>query len=330
MAQGQHLRVFDLCSGTGCIPLLFWHEYYRAASKAAKELPELEIVGFEMSEAALSLARENHASLMQQQSLHRTASDVAMRSLQQIDFVQANVLYRKNSPDNLRELPTIREAINQHIENTGEQASEKRILSNEIWISNPPYISPASYAKSTEKSVRDFEPKPALVPPLTSEVTNGTAPSSENDGDRFHEDILMQAAGMRTNVVLLEVEDMDQAVRVAKMAVQQGQWYTFEIWRDEPASNEPCQYVTVASKSEKHEVVRICGTGEGRSVLVCTRDGASLIGRHALTMEKIDWEALERYVATKPATRKFSKKSLGETQSPHLTLRKGGQARSLG
>jgi methylase of polypeptide subunit release factors len=286
----RRLRVFDLCSGTGCIPLLFWHEYYRLAPAT---FPDFEIFGIEAFERPLLLARHNHSLLLRQQIERRTVSKAAYKSLKKIEFIQANVLHSRNTPTSLRGLPSIRDAIAKRLESKGETARENKSSANDIWISNPPYISQESYNTNTEKSVRDFEPRTALVPPLTQDIQNGTPPSSGNDGDRFHQDILEQAAGMGTEIVLLEVDDMDQAIRVAKMAVQQTRWHTLEIWRDEPVGGKLLQYAAIGSK-----FVRVCGSGEGRSVLVCTKKGSNLIGRYALTRDEVDTEAFERHEAT--------------------------------
>lgn len=269
------LKVFDLCSGSGCIPLLFWHEYFKAAQDMHVSMPGLEILGFEMSKEALSLARENHEIVQMEQSEQGRASLEASQSLQHLKFIQANVLNLMNSTKELSGLPQLREAIVRHTkDNKSDEMISKDPLDNDIWISNPPYISPQSYTKNTEKSVRKFEPKAALVPPSTSSLNGHTRLRSGNDGDRFHQDILEQAVSMRVKVVLLEVEDMEQAIRVANMAAQQNEWYSHQIWKDEPGANVPDQYLSMDSK-----IVSVHGSGEGRSVLVCTRDGARLIGR---------------------------------------------------
>lgn len=100
------IRVLDLCSGSGCISLLFWHEYYSLTSKMNFTVPRLEIVGLEASSEALELARENHASLLYEQS---NCSPEAVLSLQQMEFIRANVLRREDSPKELLDLNTLRQ-----------------------------------------------------------------------------------------------------------------------------------------------------------------------------------------------------------------------------
>ena len=286
------VRVFDLCCGSGCIPLLFWHEFYSSAAASSIRLPQLEIVGFDASTDAIQLARENHAmigpeTLQLSDSMRTTAINLrkATSSLQSMEFLQANVLRRNNSPEELRKLMTLRQAIGQHAkESLRSKTVSKNVQDNDIWISNPPYISSEDYIKTTSQSVRDFEPKTALVPPETSTTTttSGIAPRTGDDGDLFYQDILGQAMTMRAKVVLFEVADMDQAKRVAKFAVQQRHWHIFEIWRDAPSSKAPKEYLPY-----NYKVISVQGAGEGRSVLICTRDGANLVGREHVTKEQL-------------------------------------------
>ena len=283
LRMGKAVKVFDLCCGSGCIPLLFWHEFYNSAAASQIELPQLEIVGFDASPSALQLARENHAMIESNRSqLSEAVGPTALNlqkstsSLQSMKFLQANVLRGNSSPEELRKLMTLRQAIGQHFK---EQNSSKKILEHvkdsDIWISNPPYISPEDYFKKTSRSVRDFEPKEALVPPEASTTSKSGAPETGQLADKFYQDILGQAMELRAKVVLFEVGDMNQAKRVAKFAVDAGHWYVFEIWRDVPSSeSEEEEYLPY-----KDKVIRVQGSGNGRSVLVCTRDGAKLIGR---------------------------------------------------
>jgi hypothetical protein len=104
---------------------------------------------------------------------------------------------------------------------------------------------------------------------------------SGNEGDRFHRQILAQAIELRAKVILLEVEDWAQATRVVNFAVAQTRWYTFEVWRDLPSDR-----VQDVLRTERHKSIKIIGSGEARSVLVCTRDGADLIGRYPPSSDK--------------------------------------------
>lgn len=130
----------DLCTGTGCIPLLFRHEF---ASKR-KDI-DLRIVGIDISDKSMSLAHYN---------LQRNEKDPQARS-GQTNFAKADVL-----ADPFADLPVgavlpVRNLLNYR----------KWVPFWDILISNPPYISPSAYWKTTTRAVRKFEPKLALVPP---------------------------------------------------------------------------------------------------------------------------------------------------------------------
>ncbi|EKG16017.1 DNA methylase N-6 adenine-specific conserved site [Macrophomina phaseolina MS6] len=133
----------------------------------------------------------------------------------------------------------------------------------DILISNPPYISPRAFVHTTTRSVRNFEPKLALVPPVSD-----TRPDS--CGDVFYPKLLDIADCVLAKLVLFEVADMDQALRVARLAQDRGAWQGIEIWRDEPAAQE-----SPAPSTAVHlDGIRILGRGDGRSV-VCWRAEAS-------------------------------------------------------
>lgn len=122
-------------------------------------------------------------------------------------------------------------------------------------ISNPPYISPDAFNHSTTRSVRNYEPKLALVPERSNREL------LENDmGDVFYPRLLEIAKELEAKIVMFEVADLGQAQRVAQMAIQQGIWSTVEIWRDQPSEDgEPGDESGLPG-------VAIRGLGHGRSV----------------------------------------------------------------
>lgn len=270
----QPLRVYDLCSGSGCIALLFWHRYWTLATEQLLKVPYVRITGAEASPEACRLAHQNRDLMLHQRNKPQRTMDRLIHgkwltdSLNQLSFVRVNVLRRQNSSKELQSLQTLQERIQGSTKNGATECYH-------IWISNPPYISPTSFESRTNQSVRNFEPKKALVPPLTHTTKANVAPRSGDEGDRFHEDILDQAMEFRPEIVLLEVEDMAQATRVVQLAVQQKHWAVIEVWRDEPSSRqEPQEIVKV-----KGVTIPVVGSGEGRSVLVCTQKGAYWLGR---------------------------------------------------
>lgn len=121
----------------------------------------------------------------------------------------------------------------------------------DIVISNPPYISPNGFNENTSRSVRNYEPKIALVPSpsrdhAVADSSNGDGDSDEDEatatatsdstiGDSFYPQILKIASRVQAKMVLMEVSDLAQAKRVASLGIRRGHWVgQCEIWRDWP------------------------------------------------------------------------------------------------
>ncbi|EME85283.1 uncharacterized protein MYCFIDRAFT_130551 [Pseudocercospora fijiensis CIRAD86] len=249
--RGRRLRVLDLCTGSGCIPLLFHHEYYRNEHAANDEL---QLVGVDISPTALSLARQN---LLHQIALRRHSYESVKqtRSLNSIGFVQADVLRNnQHSPS---------EALEEHGHPPPLLHALHRLNSNDnppnfdILISNPPYISPKSFKSTTSRSVRKFEPKLALVPD-----------SADETGDLFYPHLLRIASEVNAKMVLFEVADLEQAKRVAELALKD--WENVEIWRDDP--NVDCDGKGTIEIKGKSIPVR--GRGNGRSVFAYSSEAS--------------------------------------------------------
>jgi len=144
-------------------------------------------------------------------------------------------------------------------------ASIENVLSGEtafdIMVANPPYISPSAFYADTARSVRNFEPRLALVPnhkrsslPLPAQApaqTTTPRPSTEqhanptpppNPGDTFYPHIASLADTHAAKLVLMEVGDMAQAKRVAAIFAARTittatgkvrpAWHAIEIWCD--------------------------------------------------------------------------------------------------
>lgn len=168
------------------------------------------------------------------------------------DFIQADVLAKDTE-----EIPEISPVM--HL------LREKGMLRWDILISNPPYISPRAFVHTTTRSVRNFEPKLALVPPPSEDTT-----AEDESGDLFYPRLLDIADQVQAKVVLFEVADIDQALRVAQMARKRGMWRGIEIWRDEPAAKHLNSDPIIGDANG----FRAFGRGDGRSV-VCWRAEAS-------------------------------------------------------
>ncbi|KAF2471150.1 S-adenosyl-L-methionine-dependent methyltransferase [Lindgomyces ingoldianus] len=237
------LRVLDLCTGTGCIPLLFHHEFCSARKDVA-----LRVLGVDISEKATELAEDN----LRQVQRRGDCLDQG-----EMGFMLADVLIDPFGDQTLKP-PSVKAAFN----------FNRKPVFWDVLTSNPPYISPSAYWKTTTRSVRGFEPKLALVPP--------PAPGNcgIEQGDLFYPRILHIARDVEAKIVLLEVADMNQALRVAKMARELNIFDGVEIWRDQPDQIDD-------SSSAELQGFPVIGQGNGRSVLCWRGIGATWLGKGA-------------------------------------------------
>ncbi|KAF2647411.1 S-adenosyl-L-methionine-dependent methyltransferase [Lophiostoma macrostomum CBS 122681] len=240
-AQGlpDELRVLDLCTGTGCIPLLFKHEFSDAPHPV-----RLRLLGIDLSQEALDLAKQNLERLQE--------PDVDDES-SVINFLQADVL-KESWDEQTVERPCIQAALN----------FSRQPQFWDVLISNPPYISPSGYWTTTTRSVRGFEPKLALVPPASEGATD------TDQGDTFYPRLLTIASECEAKIILLEVADMKQALRVANLARRLNTCTGIEIWRDQPDQK---------SGTEHQDGFPVIGTGNARSVLCWRGPGAAWLGK---------------------------------------------------
>lgn len=262
------LRVLDLCTGSGCIPLLFYHEFYSKYRKMTSNRDVfLDLVGLDISSIAINLAEENQVLQLAALNSKSPAGSLQFKSLKAMTFLQADILRNKEKTDP-REPQPLLQALRGYRNNGRE-------LAYDILISNPPYISTSDYWRITSPSVRNFEPKLALVPPPS---TNNT--QFIHDGDLFYHYILRAAQQLNAQVLLLEVGNLDQAERVASFVVQQGIWDGVEIWRDDPNNRSQGRTPVLQLKHNNEDVVvPIRGSGEGRSVLAYGERGASWLSK---------------------------------------------------
>ncbi|KAG5287965.1 S-adenosylmethionine-dependent methyltransferase [Histoplasma ohiense] len=146
------LRIVDLCTGTGCIPLLLH-------SLLSPVFPKLQICGVDISTRALKLARENLK--------HNIALGMlSERAREEVSFIKGDVL------SGLSGLSGLYTSSVTPASKTAAAAAEPEINPViTILLSNPPYISPAQFANgTTARSVRRYEPKLALVPPARAPI----------------------------------------------------------------------------------------------------------------------------------------------------------------
>jgi HemK-like putative methylase len=257
------LRLLDLCTGTGCIPLLFRHELY-----SARDDVTLQALGVDVSDEALRLARDN---------ISRVDSSELLRQDGEVKVLRADVLLDPFADQVSGPLP-VKAALNLHL----------HPVFWDILISNPPYISPSGYWKTTTRSVRGYEPTLALVPPHTA------GQDDIQQGDIFYPRLLDIARDVEAKIVLLEVADLDQALRVAQDAHKLDIFDGIEIWREDPSS--PAD----EASGEGHGF-EIIGQGNARSVLCWRGAGSSWLGKAA---GQHDAKRLFRSSTGKPPTGK--------------------------
>lgn len=268
------LRLLDLCTGTGCIPLLFQHELLSAHSDI-----NLRLLGVDVCDKALSLAKHN---------LQRLSKDRQLKPNGQAHFLKADVLIDPFVDEYGQVLP-LKAALN--------YASQPVYW--DIVISNPPYISPSAFWKTTMRSVRNFEPKLALVPPFKDKHTD------TQQGDMFYPRLLKTARDVEAKVVLLEVADIEQALRVARVARDLDTFDGIEIWREDP--NAP----TIETSKDGFDVI---GQGNARTVLCWRGQGTCWLGKTTTTSAKSTVESANHPFRDPPVTSVNS----AETCSPKV------------
>ncbi|KAI4919168.1 hypothetical protein J4E85_009425 [Alternaria conjuncta] len=279
----SEVRVLDLCTGTGCIPLLFHHELSSASDKV-----DLRLLGVDISDKALDLARYNLQKLRKTRQLQDTGK---------VDFIQADVLINPFD-DQTEGVLSLTAALN--------WAGQPSFW--DIIISNPPYISPAAFWYTTTRSVRGFEPKLALVPPRRIKQTD------KEQGDRFYPRLLQIARDVEAKVVLFEVADMEQALRVAQNARNLDIFDGVEIWREQPDAT---------GDNATEDGFEVVGQGNARSVLCWRGRGTSWLGKPAPpSSPRDDADRLFRsaHTKTKDAEEKVAEVTEKQRLEPHFDL----------
>ncbi|KAK2734542.1 hypothetical protein FQN57_001647 [Myotisia sp. PD_48] len=254
-------RILDLCTGTGCIPLLLH-------SLLAPSIPNLSIVGVDISAAALSLSKENLEYNIQKGNL-------LPRARQEVQFVHADIL----ESDSL--LPKL------FIPLSGESVGPSSYSKTwDLLISNPPYISMHDFNNGTTKrSVRLYEPSLALVPRPQQEVRGVSINFTHAREDTFYPHLLAISAQLNSRFTVVECGSLAQARRVAKLSMEQlaseaternnycheTDRVSAEIWRCEtpgPGHLSPLPFKAKFAGSIKEEQ----GPSHGARAVMITRD----------------------------------------------------------
>ncbi|EFQ27878.1 HemK family methyltransferase [Colletotrichum graminicola] len=162
--------------------------------------------------------------------------------------------------------PTEEKNVSFQLADVFDEAAMATIPQCDILVSNPPYISRKVWTYGRGQmgySVRKYEPRLALVPGDTTPTYDGC-----DHADVFYARLLDVARRLRPKVLLFEVGDQEQAVRVARL-VRRNEYTrqaTCELWRDwpdlTPEEDEATELDTDA------ECVAVKGSGNVRSVFV--------------------------------------------------------------
>jgi methylase of polypeptide subunit release factors len=239
------LRILDACSGTGCISLLLHHQLSR-------HFRNLRIIGIDISPTAVALSNENLARNLRKGFLQESAIRSADHKMED------------GPSESAISAPQVQFMIHDIFDGL-----PKGIEPVDIIISNPPYISRAKFNSETTRSVRNWEPKLALVPGPRS-LLKHTQSYSISPEDIFYYQLLSTHRASFSKVLLMEVGDEEQAIRVVKLALRlrlrlRNQ---IEIWRDSP--DDVVDVVEIEIGSQR---VFMKGSGKVRAVVLFrTRD----------------------------------------------------------
>lgn len=225
--------MLDLCTGTGCIPLLLF-------ALLERHVASLRVLGIDVSESCVELSENN-----MQRNISLGALPAPTKT-QSIDFSRADVL---------------------------DETDLANVLSEpwDILVSNPPYISHDVWKHGRGQigySVRKYEPKLALVP-----GTHATAPPGWEPEDVFYARLLDIVRSIEPKIALFEVGDDSQARRVVQHIIDRGllDSWDVQVWRDQPDMDSEVNGQTYWSLHSKNGLkcnVAIIGIGNIRSVFL--------------------------------------------------------------
>jgi methylase of polypeptide subunit release factors len=274
----NELRILDVCSGSGCISLLL----HSLLSKSNK-FPNIKTLGLDISPKAVALADENLAFNISRGHLPALPWS---KGCNRGSRLKGHKLLQYLKKQKVREEGVL------GIDATAPiQYREHDIFTSllrppgdyNIIISNPPYISRSSFFSTTSHSVQKYEPRLALVPEASSyagserwiqrymdckAMRKGDAELAQ-DADIFYRQLLRIYDRSSSSILLMEVGDQEQAIRVIRLAVLKkhiGKTNRVEIWRDYPAQEaQPGEEQEVEVEGR---VIPVNGAGKMRSVVL--------------------------------------------------------------
>lgn len=199
--------------------------------------PQLQVIGVDVSRKAVHLAQEN---------LECAIEDGRISPTSDVRFIKADIF----DDTSIQDLAT---------------------QSCHVLISNPPYVSKDVYASvhgHLARSVKKYEPELALVPSDSLPTYPGVSHE-----DVFYARLLDIAAILSPPIILFEIGDENQAVRVATLAARHA--YTknaeIELWGDWPNIAGPGDEVErgeLRLEQQRSPRISIRGSGNVRSVFI--------------------------------------------------------------
>lgn len=232
------LRILDLCTGTGCIALLFYSILHR-------NIRNLSVHGVDISPHAVKLAEEN---------------------------VQHNIQRHTISP------PTPWSTLAFSQGDIFSDALLESLSPFDILVCNPPYISPWGFAHQTARSVRHYEPKLAQVPMVKYPGDHQPedafyARLLDMGANKLRPRIMLfEVGGLEQAVRVAKLAH--RHVGLCQMAHQgsgsssNNRHISIEIWRDWPDAMPAEDEQTMVKLGHHGEEVCIRGSGHGRSVFI--------------------------------------------------------------
>ncbi|KAI1305636.1 S-adenosyl-L-methionine-dependent methyltransferase [Xylaria venustula] len=297
-AREEGLRILDLCCGTGCVGLSLYARGMAARGRENKEggisracRSLARVFGFDVEPRAVRLARRNlrhnfrssrNYGSVDSNRINKEVVEGAVAFRQADIFTDEWMAYLDEEP---KTAP-----------HEDRRARERRV---DVLVSNPPYISQRGFRVDTARSVRNYEPKLALVPAGVSLCTPSTpqaparssiTPQTCAPEDIFYARLLEIADELCSRIAAFEVGDTAQAIRVAEMAIARFQaphhlapevgegnrdrlgahavarWDVVEIWRDWPDCRPSDGEEDVVLVRGREVPVR--GSGHGRVVFL--------------------------------------------------------------
>lgn len=225
------LRILDLCTGSGCIPLLLF-------ALLQKSFVALDVQGVDVSATAIGLSALNK--------------------------------YRNIQAGNLSD-PGPQQSLRFTLQDIFDDEGMKPFTTQpwDIITSNPPYISPRVWNTGLGQlghSVRKYEPKLALVPASDTPLPKGWSLQ-----DVFYARLLQLTSVIQPKLLLTELGDKHQAERVLERFFELpiADQYNVEVWRDSPdlfPDTGDRRLPIKGSKDDQH-AVKVVGLGEIRSLV---------------------------------------------------------------